>query len=102
MKKKLDLGKSITDLANTFDEELYKKSREELESYWHFTYKPKDSVVLNIYNFHKLLGSYGNFCRRWEEHHNGTCCVVERVRDQYLMPKIEQFAQDLEWYNFLL
>lgn len=63
----------------------------ELERFWFFKYDPKASMEWNAYQFHSMLDLYKNKCRRWEELHNGSCCVVERVRDQYLMPKIREW-----------
>ena len=85
------IAKTITSLAATFDRELYGKTKEQLETYWMFEFDPSKTVASNLYTFHERLKLYGGFCRRWEEHHHGSCCVVERVRDQYLWPKIEQF-----------
>ena len=82
----------VEDLCDKFDEELYNKSEAELEEYWHFKYDTTRSVASNLYKFHSSLKLYGSFCRRWEEHHNGPVCVVERVRDKYLMPKIKKFV----------
>jgi len=84
------LGK-VSSRAN---EDLFAKSREELESYWHFTWGEEQPLLGNTYKFFKMLELYRGFCRRWEEHHNGTCCVVERVRDRYLVPKLKQFIED--------
>ncbi len=64
----------------------------QLEGYWFFKWNHTTSLAANIYKFHKLLSAYGSQCRRWEEMHNGSCCVVERVCDTYLMPKIREFA----------
>ena len=67
----------------------------ELERYWYFKYDKARSPAVNLYEFNQLLDLYRNKCRRWEELHNGSSCVVERVRDQYLMPKIREFLADL-------
>lgn len=75
--------------------ELQRMEQPDLEKYWHFRWDDTASLEWNIYKFHTMLGLYGRFCRRWEEKHNGTCCVVERVRDTYLMPKIREFANRL-------
>jgi hypothetical protein len=75
------------------EDELQRMDQTGLEGSWHFRWNDTASLERNIYEFHKLLGLYGSFCRRWEEKHNGSCCVVERVRDTYLMPKIRQFAE---------
>jgi hypothetical protein len=85
----------ITSILTRADQELFALSREGLESRWHFRYDTARSPEANLYDFHKMLHLYGGACRRWEEHHNGICCVVERVRDTYLLPKIRQFTQDL-------
>lgn len=63
----------------------------ELERFWFFKYEPKNSMEWNTYQFYSMLNLYQNKCRRWEEMHNGYCCVVERVRDTYLMPKIKEW-----------
>jgi hypothetical protein len=79
-------------MAAAFDVELYAKSQAQLEEDWFFVWDDSAALEWNIYKFHDLLKLYGSQCRRWEERHNGPCCVVERVRDQYLMPKIREFA----------
>ena len=85
------LKKTITSLAEGFDRELFEKTKEELEEYWYFKWDASQSVCRNIYEFHDKLKLYGSFCRRWEEKHNGSCCIVGRIRDKYLMPKIQEF-----------
>lgn len=62
---------------------------------WYFQWEPERSMTWNIYKFHGCLSLYGGSCRRWEEMHNGHVCVVERVRDKYLMPKIKEFERML-------
>ena len=89
------LADTIQSFSESFDRDLFVTPKEQLEGYWHFAFDAKKSVEANIYNFHDMLKLYGNFCRRWEQHHNGSCCVVERVRDHYLWPKIKLFADDL-------
>jgi len=68
-------------------------SQADLEQRWHFEWDITASLGWNAYKFHKMLNLYGSSCRRWEETHNGSCCVVERVRDTYLMPKIDAFLE---------
>ena len=63
----------------------------DLERYWFFSYDKAASLEWNTYQFNKMLDLYSSKCRRWEEMHNGSCCVVERVRDRYLMPKIKEW-----------
>jgi len=86
----------IPKILEGFSQELYARTREQLEELWHFRFDPEKSAETNIYHFHDMLKLYSGQVRRWEEHHNGCCCVVERVRDQYLMPKIVAFAEDLK------
>lgn len=77
------------------DAELRGMARADLERYWHFRWDIAESVYWNVYQFHSLLDLYGSFCRRWESMHNGNFCIVERVRDTYLMPKIGAFVGEL-------
>lgn len=91
-----DIKETITQMADKFNEELYSKKQEELEQYWHFDFEKvanKDYALsyYDYYNFFKALEMYSSFCRRWEQHHNGFVCVVERVRDTYLIPKIKKY-----------
>ena len=69
---------------------------EELDRYWHFKWDDTFSVAWNTYRFHSMLRLYQRQCRRWEEHHGGSCCLVERVRDKYVMPKVREFLIHLE------
>ena len=77
------------------ESELQAMSRDDLEGRWFFKWDLSKSFEQNTYNFYDLLKLYGSFCRRWEERHHGSCCVVERVRDQYLMPKIREFTEKM-------
>jgi hypothetical protein len=86
-----DIGDVLTSMATRFDDELFQKTEAEREENWFFKWDDSASLEWNTYQFHDMLTLYGSFCSRWEERHNGTCCVVERVRDKYLMPKIKQF-----------
>ena len=92
---KKDIKNVITSLSDSLDKELYSKSKDQLEEYWHFKYDKTISPQENIYYFYDMLKLYGSFCRQWEEKHNGSCCVVGRVKGQYLMPKIELFYNEL-------
>jgi hypothetical protein len=91
-----DIKTVVTSLADSFMSELYGKKREELEQYYFFKWDPKRSIESNTYEFFDLLELYSSQCRRWEEHHNGSICVVERVRDTYTMPKIKEFIKQLK------
>jgi hypothetical protein len=92
---KKNFDETIRAISDKFDKELFEKTQGQLEDYWHFKWNDSESIPINIYEFHGMLELYRKFCRRWEEHHNGSCCVVERVRDKYLMPKIQEFWVEL-------
>jgi uncharacterized protein YdiU (UPF0061 family) len=86
-----DIGDVLTGFLARSDAELFALSEAELASRWYFKHDPELSVAWNLYQFSDCLSAYRASCRRWEEKHNGHCCVVERVRDKYLMPKIKEF-----------
>ena len=89
----------ITTLSLRFDDELFQKTEAELEENWFFRWDDSISLEENTYRFYDMLELYGSFCRRWEERHNGSCCVVERIRDKYLMPKIKKFVEQITSAN---
>jgi hypothetical protein len=91
-----NLGEAITALSTSFDDELFNKKQSELEEYWHFKFNPKLSLEDNLYGFWDLLNLYSGFCERWESNFGGYPCIVERVRDKYVMPKIRQFIKDIK------
>jgi hypothetical protein len=92
--------KSVCDsIISNSNKELFAKSKEQLEEYWHFKWDDTLGLIYNTYKFFNMLGLYKSFVRRWEEHHNGCCCVVERVRDKYLIPKIAEFYLDMKNHN---
>jgi len=86
-----DIKNVIEGISDAFDRELYAKTREELEDYYHFRWDDSRSLRSNTYQFWDMLSLYEGQCRQWEEHHFGHVCVVERVRDRYLLPKIDDF-----------
>lgn len=89
------IAETITSLAKHFDDELYALSESQLAEQWYFRWDAHKSVVWNLYVFSDMLEMHKRRCRRWEEHHNGSVCVVERVRDKYLMPRIKAFLTEL-------
>lgn len=93
-----EIGNALTGMMHMFDDEYARMSQADLESRWHFRFDPSRSLEANIYHFQDMLRLYGGSCRRWEEKHNGSSCVVERVRDTYLMPKICKFAEEVRQY----
>ena len=93
---KQDIDNVLTTILSNATSELLSKSQSELEHYWYFQYDKTKSKEWNLYQFTKDLDLYKSQCRRWEEHYNGISCVVERVRDRYLMPKIQNFLKEIE------
>lgn len=87
-----DVAAVLNALAERGTAELEAMQSDDLERYWQFAWEDSASLEWNLYTFHRALGLYGRFCRRWEEMHNSSCCVVERVRDTYLLPKINEFT----------
>lgn len=67
-----------------------------LEKFWYYRHDATKPTSWLMYEFYTCLDIYKSKCRDWETMKNGSCCVVERVRDQYLMPKIKQFLKDIE------
>lgn len=90
---------TLNSMVSNFQKQIISKTQEELEEYWFFKWNKDRSVEWNIYNFFELLDLYKKHCRWWEEHHNGVFCVVERVRDTYLIPKIKEFKIQLKEYD---
>ena len=95
------LSNILVKMANAFDETLFALSESELAGQWYWSWDTERSVAWNIYEFSKLLEMHKHRCRRWEEHHNGTCCVVERVAKKYVMPRISEFEAELRSHGCL-
>lgn len=90
------IGKAITGMVRAFEAEYQAMSKEELAERWFFKFQDDKSIEHNMYFFFDRLALYAGSCRRWEELHNGNCCVVERVRDEYVIPKIKEFSSQLK------
>lgn len=90
-----EIGQVITELTTRFDAELIAKSAEEIAAEWYFSWEENSGVVWNTYKFSDILESHKRRWRRWEEHHNGSCCIVERVRDKYVMARVREFLAAL-------
>ena len=89
---KKEMEEIFTGILSQAREELKTMTQAELERFWFFTYDDAKSYEYNLYLFQDYLDIYRRKCRQWEELHNGSMCVVERVRDTYLMPKIREFV----------
>lgn len=89
--KKEQMEEVLGGILSRSRQELLATPQSELDKYWYFKYDPTKSKEWNLYKFSDYLESFKRRCREWEEHHNGSSCVVERVRDTYLMPKVKEF-----------
>lgn len=96
---KEDIEGVLTSFMRRIDEELFAMSDEELSKKWNFKWDDNAGVEWNTYKFSDMLEMYKRSCRRWEEHHNGSFCVVERVREKYIMPKVRAFLTELAKHN---
>lgn len=83
----------LNKIESRYIDELLSKSQEEIVDEWYFVWDDSKTKEYNSYNFFKILELHSSRWRRWEEHHNGPCCVVERVRDKYIMPRIKEFLE---------
>ena len=90
-----DISDVMGDFMTRIDGEYKDMTESELRERWWFAYCHKKTLRQNFYMFTESLDNYKTTCRRWEELHNGHQCVVERVRDKYLMPKIDEFISNL-------
>ncbi len=89
-----DIDDAVTGILKRAEDELSQMSEAELRQRFHFQFDGSKSARWNLYHFTQALELYRTSCRRWEEMHNGHMCVVERVRDKYLMPRIDEFLEN--------
>lgn len=94
-----DIGNVLDGFVSYINSEFEEMKKEDLESRWFFKFEPEKPLHWNFYKFNDCLDMYRISCRRWEEIHNGSVCVVERVRDEYLIPKIKDFIDTIENYK---
>ena len=85
----------ITGLAASFDADLLALSADEIAAEWYWRWDEGRGREWNTYQFSGALELHKRRWRKWEEHHNGPCCVVERVRDKYVMPRVREFLETL-------
>lgn len=92
-----DIENVLTSMEKSFDDKLIASmTQEHLDQYWFWKWDDKHSIEWNTYEFFELLELYRKRCRKWENHHHGYVCIVERVRDKYLYPKIQEFLKILK------
>ena len=95
-----DIGNALANeifpgLMRRFESEYETMTQEDLLQKWYFVFESSESLRYNTYRFMKYLDLYKHSCRKWEENNNGHFMVVERVRDKYLLPKIDEFLATL-------
>ena len=93
------IGDVLTAIAASADAELMALEEAELAAQWFWRWDEGRSIEWNTYEFSDMLEMHKRRCRRWEERHNGSCCVVERVRDKYVMPRVREFLAALATHN---
>jgi hypothetical protein len=93
------IGEVLASIERRADAELFALTQEQLAAKWYWRWEQERSVEWNIYQFSDMLEMHKRQARRWEEHHGGSCCVVERVRDKYLMPRVREFLAALAQQN---
>jgi len=89
------LKEVMTAMITTSDAKLFACTEAELPKLFYFNYDSKASQEWNLYQFSSALEPYKQKCRRWEEHYHGSCCVVKRVRDKYVIPQVKIFLKNL-------
>ena len=90
-----EIGKALSGMMRSFDAEYREMSEADLDGKWLYKHDPDLPIELTMYRFLSMLTLYSGSCRRWEEMHNGSGCVVERVRDKYTLPKIKEFCRQI-------
>ena len=93
------IGQVLASITARADSELMSLGEAELAAQWYWHWEEGRSVEWNTYKFADMLELHKRRCRQWEERHNGSCCVVERVRDKYLMPRVREFLDALATHN---
>lgn len=86
-----ELAKTMISLASSFGKDLLEKSGPEIAAEWYFKWDETRNIEQNIYEFSDILELHKRRWKKWEEHHNGHVCAVERVRDKYVMPRVREF-----------
>lgn len=77
-----DIGEVLASLSRQVKSDLFSLTQEQLQNQWFWQWDERGGIEWNLCKFSDRLEMYKSRCRRWEEHHNGNECVVERVRLQ--------------------
>ena len=90
------IGEVLNNIVSSSESKLRAMSAEEIAAEWWWQWDKKRGVEWNTYAFCKVLEMHKERWRRWKEMHNGSCCVVERVRDKYVIPRVREFLAALD------
>ena len=90
------IGEVLNNITSSSESKLGAMSAEAIIAEWLWQWDEKKNAEWNTYEFNKALELHRWRWRRWEEMHNGSCCVVERVRDKYVMPRVREFLAALD------
>ena len=91
-KIKAAFGEILPRLIDAMDAQLLTMTPEEIQAHWVWSWQEEASLWWNIYHFADTLELYKEQWRKWEEHHNGYICVVERVAEKYVKPRVDDFV----------
>lgn len=96
---KAEIKKVIHGMVDSFTTEVLAMSAEQISEEFFWSWDVTRTPAANLYLFFDALALHRRRWRMWEEHHNGSCCIVERVRDKYIMPRIYELLAALEAYE---
>jgi hypothetical protein len=85
----------LSNLMVYVTDETMALDQDALAAKWFWQWEKDRSVEHNACEFNDDLEAYKRRCRKWEEYHNGSGCVVERVRSKYLVPRVREFLAAL-------
>lgn len=95
IKEELKNHKHFQDMLSGISKRIIGTKAEEPEFY--FKWKDvKNLTPHTIYEWFKALRLYSSSARIWEEQERGSTCVVERVRDNYLLEKCKELLDNLK------
>ena len=96
MSEEEDIAQLLNHIVTSDDRELMSMGEDEIAEEWFWKWDENRDAQWNAYQFNCTLDMHKRRWRRWEEMHNGSCCVVERVRDKYVMPRVKEFLAALD------
>lgn len=95
--KKLKDNKEFQEMIGKVSKQIIGTKVEAPEFYFKWE-DIKEVKSYTIYEWFQALRLYCSSARAWEEQERGSTCVVERVRDNYLLEKCQEFLDNLKRY----